>query len=85
MKKIIANDTNSLELYQKEFEIAHREKHPSILDIKGTYIKCFDETTFVLYVLMDLAEKDWEMEINERKKLKKYIKHIFILKDVIYQ
>ena len=85
MKKIIANDTNSLELYQKEFEIAHREKHPSILDIKGTYIKCFDETTFVLYVLMDLAEKDWEMEINERKKLKKYYHEdelIFILKQL---
>ena len=72
MKKIIANDLDSLELYQKEFEIAHKEKHNSILDIKGTYIKCFDNTTYVLYVLMDLAEKDWEMEINERKKQKRY-------------
>ena len=72
MKKIIANDLNSLELYQKEFEIAHHEKHNSILDIKGTYIKCFDNTTYVLYVLMDLAEKDWEVEINERLKRKKY-------------
>ena len=67
MKKIIANDIDSLELYQKEFEIAHHEKHTSILDIKGTYIKCYDNTTYVLYVLMDLAEKDWEVEINELK------------------
>ena len=72
MKKIIANDLNSLELYQKEFEIAHHEKHDSILDIKGSYIKCFDNTTYVLYVLMDLADKDWEVEINERLKQKKF-------------
>ena len=72
MKKIIANDIDSLELYQKEFELAHHEKHNSILDVKGTYIKCFDNTTYVLYVLMDLAERDWEMEITERQKRKKY-------------
>ena len=72
MKKIIANDLDSLELYQKEFELAHHEKHNSILDIKGTYIKCFDDTTYALYVLMDLAENDWEVEINERKKKKNY-------------
>ena len=85
MKKIIANDINSLELYQKEFEIAHHEKHTSILDIKGSYIKCFDDTTYVLYVLMDLAEKDWEMEINERQKQKRYYKEkelISILKQL---
>ena len=85
MKKIIANDIDSLELYQKEFEIAHHEKHTSILDIKGTYIKCYDNTTYVLYVLMDLAEKDWEVEINERRKRKQYYKEeeiISILKQL---
>ena len=85
MKKIIANDIDSLELYQKEFELAHHEKHSSILDIKGTYIKCFDNTTYVLYVLMDLADKDWEVEINERQKRKKYYKEdelISILKQL---
>ena len=85
MKKIIANDLNSLELYQKEFEIAHHEKHNSILDIKGTYIKCFDNTTYALYVLMDLAEKDWEVEIDQRLKRKKYYKEeelISILKQL---
>ena len=85
MKKIIANDIDSLELYQKEFEIAHHEKHTSILDIKGTYIKCYDNTTYVLYVLMDLAEKDWEVEINERRKRKLYYKEeeiISILKQL---
>ena len=85
MKKIIANNINSLELYQKEFEIAHHDRHPSILDIKGIYLKCFDATTFVLYVLMDLAERDWEVEINNRLKNKRYYKEkelISILKQL---
>ena len=85
MKKIIANTINSLELFQQEFEIAYNNPHPSILNIKGVYIKCFDPTTFVLYVLMDLAEKDWEVEINDRQKNKKYYKEkelISILKQL---
>ena len=85
MKKILANNINSLELFQKEFEIAYNNPHPSILNIKGIYLKCFDSTTFVLYVLMDLAEKDWEVEINDRQKYKKYYREkelISILKQL---
>ena len=85
MKKILANKINSLELFQKEFEISYNNPHPSILNIKGIYIKCFDSTTFILYVLMDLAEKDWEVEINDRQKYKKYYKEkelISILKQL---
>ena len=85
MKKILANNINSLELFQKEFEISYNNPHPSILNIKGIYIKCFDSTTFILYVLMDLAEKDWEVEINDRQKYKKYYKEkelISILKQL---
>ena len=72
MKKIIANDIHSLEVFQREFEIVHENKHPNILDIHGICIRCLDTTTYVLYVLMDLAEKDWEVEINQRSKKKKY-------------
>ena len=85
MKKILANNINSLELFQKEFEIAYNNPHPSILNIKGIYLKCYDSTTFVLYVLMDLAEKDWEVEINDRQKYKKYYREkelISILKQL---
>ena len=85
MKKILANSINSLETFQKEFEIAHHNPNPSILDIKGISLKCFDSTTFILYVLMDLAERDWEVEINERQKIKKYYKEkelISILKQL---
>ena len=72
MKKIIANNLSSLETHQKEFEIVHQYSHPNILDILGICIRCLDQTTYVLYVLMDLALYDWDFEIEERKKVKKY-------------
>lgn len=85
MKKIIANNINTLDSFQKEFEISYHDKHPSIIDIKGVCIKCYDQTTYVLYVLMDLADNDWEMEINDRQKNKDYYKEkdlISILKQL---
>ena len=86
MKKIIANNINSLEFYQKEFEIVHENRHPNILDIHGVCMRCLDTTTFVLYVLMDIAERDWEVEINERAKTKKYYSEkelILMLKQLV--
>jgi len=72
MKKIIANNLTSLESFQLEFEIAHQNKHENILNILGICIRCLDQTTFVLYVLMELALYDWDFEIEQRKKQKKY-------------
>jgi hypothetical protein len=86
MKKIIANNIHSLEVYQREFEIVHENSHPNILDIHGVCMRCLDTTTYVLYVLMDIAEKDWEAEINERAKIKKYYLEkelISILKQIV--
>ena len=68
LKKIVTTDINNLEKYQKEFEIVHQSTHPNILDIHGICFRCFDPTTFIIYVLMDLAESDWEEEIYNRKK-----------------
>jgi hypothetical protein len=68
LKKIVTCDINNLEKYQKEFEIVHQSTHPNILDIHGICFRCFDQTTFIIYVLMDLAKYDWEVEINYRKK-----------------
>lgn len=86
MKKIIANNINSLEFFQKEFEIVHENSHPNILDIHGVCVRCLDTTTYVLYVLMDIAEKDWEVEINDRAKIKKYYSErelICMLKQIV--
>ena len=72
LKKIVTSDINNLEKYQKEFEIVHQSTHPFILDIHGICFRCFDQTTFIIYVLMDLALYDWEEEIYNRKKRSNY-------------
>ena len=65
IKKIIASDIPTLEEFQNEFEIVHQNPHPFILDLYGICISVIDNDNFILYVLMDLADCDWEMEINE--------------------
>ena len=74
MKKLIANNIPELDFLQKEFQICYQNPHPNVLTIYGVCVRCFDSTTFVLYVLMPLAEKDLEMEISERIRRKKYYK-----------
>ena len=74
MKKIIANTIAELDFYQKEFQIIYENPHPYILNIYGVCARCFDSTTYVLYILMALAKKDLEMEISDRMKSKNYFK-----------
>jgi serine/threonine protein kinase len=86
MKKLIGNSISELERFQKEFQICHQNPHPYILDIHGVCARCFDSTTYVLYVLMDLAEKDLDSEIADRCKIKKYYKEkelISMLKNLV--
>ena len=72
LKKLTATDLSSLEEFQKEFEIAYKNNHENILNLYGICVKVYDVTTYVLFVLMDLAEHDWEVEILNRHKIKKY-------------
>jgi hypothetical protein len=72
LKKIIAPDLNTLKQFEREFELVHQNPHPNILDLIGVCIQCVDLTNFVFYVLMDLAEEDWDTDINNRQKIKKY-------------
>ena len=65
IKKIIASDIETLKEFQIEFEIVHQNQHPYILDLYGICITVIDIDNFILYILMDLADCDWEMEINE--------------------
>ena len=71
MKKIITNNLLSLKFLKSEFEITYENIHPHILNIYGINLKCFDSNTFSLCVLMDLAETDWDLSINERYKTHK--------------
>ena len=72
MKKLIANTIADLDFYQKEFQILYENPHPYLLNIYGVCARCFDTTTFVLYVLMSLGLKDLEMEIRDRINTKNY-------------
>ena len=79
LKKLTACDLTSLEDFQKEFEIAYKNNHENILNLYGICIRVYDVTTYVLFVLMDLAEHDWEIEINNRFKLKKFYTEIELI------
>ena len=72
LKKLTATDLTSLEDFQKEFEIAYKNNHENILNLYGICVRVYDVTTYILFVLMDLAEHDWEIEINNRFKEKKF-------------
>ena len=72
MKKLTASDLKLLEDLQREFEIVYKSNHDNILNIYGICIRVYDSTTFALFVLMDLGERDWEVEINKRFKEKNY-------------
>ena len=72
LKKLTAHDLKLLEEFHREFEIAYKINHENILSLYGICIRIYDSTTFALFVLMDLAECDWEVEINKRFKEKRY-------------
>ena len=76
LKKLTACDLTSLEDFQKEFEIAYKNNHENILNLYGICVRVYDVTTYVLFVLMDLAEHDWEIEINNRFKEKRFYTEI---------
>ena len=50
------------------------------ITIIGKQNKQLDPTTFVLYVVMELATSDWEKEIEKRRKNKKYYKEKELIK-----
>jgi len=72
IKKLIANDEIEVQKYSKEYELMHSYEHNNILKIHGKFINKLDVTTYVIYILTELAEKDWGMEIKARAKKKLY-------------
>ena len=66
IKKIIAQSLNEIDDFTKEFEIVYNCEHPNIMKIYGVSIRILDNTTFALYVLMEIADNDWEREIRRR-------------------
>ena len=72
MKKMYTNTKKGLEAIEKEYEIISNNKHMNIMSIIGISKKIFDNTTYGIYVLMEVAKTDWEKEINQRYLIKNY-------------
>ena len=86
MKKIICRDYNELIKHKKELELVFSVKHENILKLLGIKFKYLDETTGLIYVLMELAYTDWNKEIKRRILAKKYYSEnelIDILKQIV--
>ena len=86
LKKIICRDYNELIKHKNELELIYSVKHENILKLCGIQFKYLDETTSAIYVLMELANNDWNMEIKRRMLAKKFYKEneiVDILKQII--
>ena len=64
LKKIIAKTLTEIDKLSKEFELVHSCVHPNIMKIYGICIRMLDQTTYSLYVLMELSHGDWDKEIK---------------------
>ena len=75
MKKILTNSIDEVTALINEYEMLKSLSSSStckhgLLNIHGMQTKKLDKTTHAMYVLMDLAVRDWEKEI-ERRSIKK--------------
>ena len=66
MKKIIAGTLNEIDKFTKEFELVYSCNHPNIMKIYGICIRMLDQTTYSLYVLMEISTGDWDTDIKKR-------------------
>jgi len=70
LKKIICNDLKEIKKLQKQIELVYSKSHPNIMKIIKVQYKSLDITTYSIYILMELANSDWNNEIRKRKKKK---------------
>ena len=86
LKKVICKDYQELLKFKKEFELLYSLKnHINIMKIYKLQIKSLDITTSCLYVLMERAQNDWNLEIHRRIIARKFYREneiIEILKQI---
>ena len=73
MKKILTNSSDEVTALINEYEMLKSLSSScknGLVNIHGMQTKILDKTTHAMYVLMDLAVRDWEKEI-ERRSIKK--------------
>ena len=86
LKKLIVNSKKEVEIIQKEYDILFSLNIPDLIVIYGIENRKLDKTTYVVYILMELAICDWEKEIVKRNIEKNYYKEaelINILKKLV--
>ena len=91
MKKIIVGDELELKDNEDEYnmimQISSTYPDLNIIHVYGTETKNFDEYNFVFYVLMEVANCDWEKELLNRAKEKAYYTEeeiLYILDSLVY-
>ena len=76
MKKLILGDEFELKDNQDEYnmimQISSSYPEINIIHVYATETKNFDQYNFVFYVLMEVANCDWEKELLNRSKYKAY-------------
>ena len=83
LKKIIAKTLTEIDKFTKEFEIMHNCLHENIMKIYGICIRILDQTTYALYVLMELSERDWDKDIKLHISKKKFYSEKKLIKILI--
>ena len=86
LKKIIAKDLEEIKSFENEFKLVYECQHNNIMKIYGISICNLDAITFALYVLMEIALYDWDVEIKNRVNQRKNYKEdelINILKQLV--
>ena len=68
LKRVLCQDIEQILKHKKEFELCYSLNHPNIIKIHNVLFKYLDMTTYLLYVLMEKAQTDWNTEIEKRVK-----------------
>ena len=89
LKKIIATSQKEIDLFHKQYNFLFQlEKlNANLAYIYGIEMKKLDKTTYVMYVLMELAKTDWEKEISLKRVKKLYYREnelIIILRNLVF-
>ena len=77
LKKILVNSEKDIKKIEHEYQILidlnlQMDQPLNLVKIYGFFSNQLDPTTYVIYVLMELAITDWEKEVLYRQKTKNY-------------
>ena len=72
LKRLICQDLAQILKIKKEFKLCHNLNHQNIIKIYNIFFKYIDSTTYLLYILMEKAESDWESQIEKKAESKNY-------------